>query len=60
MATVTIACVSNSDGTMTVSSTDTAGLKVIVTNPTGPNDVNNAHWAARHLKDFVLAQLYST
>ena len=60
MATVTITCVSNSDGTMTVKSTDTAGLYIIVTNPKDTNTVSNAHWAARHLKDFVIDQLYST
>ena len=58
MATVTITCVSNSDGTMTVKSTDTAGLYIIVPDPRAQERIENAHWAARHVKDFVQSILY--
>ena len=58
MATVTVTFVSNTDGTMTVKSTDTAGLNMIVSDPRDHERNENAHWAARSLKNFILAQLY--
>jgi hypothetical protein len=57
MAVVTVTATSNADGTMTVTSTDTAGLKIVVLNPGNESSGNDLKWV-RPLANFIRGSLY--
>ena len=57
MATVTLAFTSNADGTMSVTSSDTAGIKLTVDAPIASRKDYNPTWK-RLVLDFVIGTLY--